>query len=91
MSGRKSGIAASNSAASRLTHPARTISLVKGSARLFVAPDPLTTLWRSRLRKWSVLPGTLISRIRSNWLAIADSYDSLQSSGKAADGHADEL
>jgi hypothetical protein len=78
MSGWKSGVAARNRAANRLTAPAKTISFASGSdCRVAPLADTLVTLVRSRLRERSVLSTTLISGIRRDWLALSDSDDSL--------------
>jgi len=92
MSGWKSGRAASKSAAKRLTQPAKTISLASGIDCLFsVSADTFAGLLRSRLHNRLVLPATLISGIRGDGLAIPNSDDSLQGTGKTANGYANEL
>jgi hypothetical protein len=82
--------AARNRAANRLTHVVNTISFANGSGCIFSAISGYPTLVREA-REVSVLAATLISGIRSHGPAVWNSYEPLQSSGKAPDGYADEI
>jgi hypothetical protein len=94
ISGRKSCSAARISAANKLTHPAKAISLATGSDRALPA-------WVDAARRFcplmtadrggSVLPATLISGIRCHGLTISYSDYPLKRSGEASNGDLDEF